>query len=934
MMKKKFISLLFRSIQLCFILGLIVYGTNLFAQSDDDCFMCHEDESLTKVKKGKTISLYMDSKSLDHSVHKGVSCAGCHADLSDGDFPHAEILEKVDCGLCHEDANKEFYRGIHGQALASNAKHAPTCMECHGKTHHILPPSNPNSTTYKMNIPVLCGKCHREGAPVARAYNITEHNIVENYSQGIHGEGLFKNGLIVTATCNNCHGNHLVLPHTNPHSSISTNKIAETCMQCHARIEDVHTKVIRGELWEEKPGAIPACSACHPPHKENVQNIVANMADRSCLKCHGDENIHKTVDGEKVSLKVDRTEMDQHAHKNINCVKCHSDVSAHLDRPCETVGKVDCSSCHAEVSNNYFASGHGKAYFEKDENAPYCTDCHGSHVVISHEDDTSPVFRTEIPRLCGDCHEKDNMAIQEKGLKELDAYADYSTSVHGKGLEEKGLMVTAICTDCHTTHYMLPEDDLNSSVHPDNVPKTCATCHKPIYDEYMTSEHGRHSKTSEGKEHKYPTCVNCHSAHVISDIHQDKFMSEITQQCGSCHEHLAETYFETYHGKAYMLGYNEAARCSDCHGAHNILSVNNPNSMVGIHNIVNTCQSCHPDANERFTGYLTHATHNDKHKYPALYYAFWGMTLLLISVFSFFGLHTLLWLPRSLVERKRHKKPKVDGPQKYIRRFSMIQRITHLFVIVSFLLLVLTGMTLKFAYMDWAKVAATMLGGVKIAGLLHRFGAIITFGYFGFHVIYLFVMKYKYKTPWGKFIFGSESLMFNRQDLRDFWATMKWFVRKGPRPAYGRFTYWEKFDYMAVFWGVAVIGFSGLMLWFPEFFAKFLPGWAVNIAQIIHSDEALLAAGFIFTIHFFNTHFRPESFPMDTVIFTGHAPLDHYKMERPKEFEELEKAGKLEEKIITKEFTKWKMIVVKFFGFFFVAVGIGLVILIIYSLLS
>lgn len=921
-----------RSLKFCFLFFLFFSITSIInAQSDDDCFMCHEDPELTKVIKGKTVSLYMDSKSLDHSVHKGVSCVGCHTDLSDGDFPHAEILEKVDCGTCHEEAKDEFGKGIHGKALAIGNRHAPTCMECHGETHKILPPSNPKSVTYKMNIPILCGKCHKEGAPVARAYNISEHNILENYSKNIHGEGLFKNGLIVTATCNNCHGNHLVLPHTNPNSTISVKNIASTCMQCHARIEDVHTKVIRGELWEEEPGAIPACSDCHPPHRENVQNIVANISDRSCLKCHGKEDVHKMVDGEKVSLLVDRTEMDQHAHKNINCVKCHSDVSAHLKRPCETVDRVDCSACHAEVSNDYFGSGHGRAYFEKDEDAPYCTDCHGTHVVKYKIDESSPVFRTEIPKLCGDCHEKDNMAIQDKNLKELNAYADYSTSVHGKSLANKGLTVTAICTDCHTTHFMLGEDDPKSSIHPDNVPKTCATCHKPIYDEYMLSEHGRHR---DEKDKTYPTCVNCHSAHVISEIDGNQFMLEITQQCGSCHEYLAETYFETYHGKAYLLGYTKAARCSDCHGAHNILNVNNPNSMVGIHNIVNTCQQCHPDANKRFTGYLTHATHNDKYKYPALYYAFWGMTILLISVFTFFGLHTLLWLPRSLMERRKHSKPKMTGKQKFYRRFSYSQRITHLFVIVSFLVLVLTGMILKFAYTDWAKVAADMLGGVRSAGIMHRIGAVITFGYFIFHVFYLIWKKSKSGKSWGKFIFGSESLMFNRQDLRDFWATMKWFMMRGPRPAYGRFTYWEKFDYFAVFWGVAVIGFSGLMLWFPEFFSLFLPGWAINIAQIVHSDEALLASGFIFTIHFFNTHFRPESFPMDTVIFTGYTPLEHYKHERPKEYEEMEKSGKLENRVVEKEFTKWKLNMVRFFGFIFLASGIVLVGLIIYSLLS
>ena len=116
---------------------------------------------------------------------------------------------------------------------------------------------------------------------------------------------------------------------------------------------------------------------------------------------------------------------------------------------------------------------------------------------------------------------------------------------------------------------------------------------------------------------------------------------------------------------------------------------------------------------------------------------------------------------------------------------------------------------------------------------------------------------------------------------------MRWFAGRGPRPLYGRWTYWEKFDYFAVFWGVAIIGSTGLCLWFPEFFTRFLPGWSINVATIIHSDEALLATGFIFTIHFFNTHFRPEKFPIDTVVFTGRMTLEELKHDKPKLYESL-----------------------------------------------
>ncbi|MBV5348556.1 hypothetical protein JZU61_02685, partial [bacterium] len=592
------------------------------------------------------------------------------------------------------DAKDKYFRGIHGRAFLNNEKYAPTCKECHG-THEILKSDDPKSRTYKMNIPILCGSCHKEGAPVARAYNIGEHNILENYSEGIHGQGLYKKGLIVSATCNNCHGNHLILPHTNVSSSTSPKNIAATCMQCHA-------------------------------------------SDNTCLKCHANSDTHKMVDNKAVSLKVEVGDLAASSHKNITCVKCHSDVSIHLSRPCETSGKVDCSACHAEESDIYFASGHGQAYFNKKENAPYCTDCHGTHLVKYKKDESSPVYRASIPKLCGECHKTGGKAVEGTNLKEKDAFHDYSQSVHGRSLSEKGLLSAAVCTDCHTSHFELKESDPRSSVHPKNVAATCGNCHKGIYNEYIASDH---AYREEKGDVKYPTCATCHTAHNMSEVHKDQFMGEITTQCGKCHSKLAESYLETYHGKVYQLGYLQAARCSDCHGAHNIYKIENPKSMVGPENIVATCQQCHADASKKFTGYLTHATHNNKTKFPWLYYTFWAMTGLLVSVFLFFGIHTLLWLPRSIdAMRKKKVHAKEVGEKVYVRRFTRSQSITHIFVIISFLSLAFTGMLLKFAYMDWAKFLVKLIGGAYAAGVVHRFAAVITFGYFTFHVYSLFKM--------------------------------------------------------------------------------------------------------------------------------------------------------------------------------------------------
>jgi cytochrome b subunit of formate dehydrogenase len=392
---------------------------------------------------------------------------------------------------------------------------------------------------------------------------------------------------------------------------------------------------------------------------------------------------------------------------------------------------------------------------------------------------------------------------------------------------------------------------------------------------------------------------------------------------------------ETYHGKAYQLGFYESARCSDCHGAHNILKQENPESMISQANIVGTCAACHDGANAKFASFLSHATHDDDRRLHAAYIF---MTALLLGVFFFFGIHLLMWLPRSIVEvikkrKVKKEKPKTEESKLYFRRFSTNQRITHLFVIVSFLTLALTGMMLKFAHMEWAKFLSNLIGGVHAAGVLHRIGAVITFGYFAFHITNLIKQKRRKRLSLKQFIFHNNSLWFNKQDIKDFVATIKWFVGKGPRPKYGRWTYWEKFDYLAVFWGVAIIGFSGLMLWFPVMFTKIFPGWAINVAQIIHSDEALLAVGFIFTIHFFNTHLRPEAFPMDTVIFTGHMELEHFKHERPREYEELKASGELDKYVSEMKFKKENMRLIRFFGFLFLTLGVALIGFIVYSFL-
>ena len=228
-------------------------------------------------------------------------------------------------------------------------------------------------------------------------------------------------------------------------------------------------------------------------------------------------------------------------------------------------------------------------------------------------------------------------------------------------------------------------------------------------------------------------------------------------------------------------------------------------------------------------------------------------------------------------------------------RFTRLHRTLHACMIVSFITLALTGLSLKFSYTNWAVALSRLLGGFQTAGFIHRTAALVMFGTFIAHLVDLYQRRKHSRTSWRSFLLGPNTMLPIKQDFYEFGATMKWFVGAGPRPQYGRWTYWEKFDYFAVFWGILIIGSTGLTLWFPVFFTRFLPGSFLNVATIIHSDEALLATGFIFTVHFFNTHLRPEKFPMDTTIFTGHMPLAELKRDKPREYAALLASGQLEE---------------------------------------
>lgn len=302
------------------------------------------------------------------------------------------------------------------------------------------------------------------------------------------------------------------------------------------------------------------------------------------------------------------------------------------------------------------------------------------------------------------------------------------------------------------------------------------------------------------------------------------------------------------------------------------------------------------------------------------------------SVMDAPGYETASPVAQELLAAGVHLRPRTVADTREFVRFRFVYRVLHATMIVSFLTLALTGLSLKFSYTAWAPKLSRLFGGFETAGYVHRFAALLMFGTVICHIVRLFRDKRENQATWKAVLFGPNTMVPTKRDGQELIATVKWFVGLGPRPHYGRWTYWEKFDYFAVFWGIIVIGSTGLTLWFPVFFTRFLPGPFINIATIIHSDEALLATGFIFTVHFFNTHLRPEKFPMDTTIFTGQMPLAELKRDKPREYAALVASGELQRHL---EEPQPEVVVkaIRMFAWIALSIGFGVVVWIVYAMI-
>jgi cytochrome b subunit of formate dehydrogenase len=576
------------------------------------------------------------------------------------------------------------------------------------------------------------------------------------------------------------------------------------------------------------------------------------LANKRCLMCHGRDGFSREgADGQPRDLHVDAERFAESVHGARDCVGCHTDIIKVPHRKGVQRG-VGCVQCHLNE-------------WEKVQTG-------------------------------------ENGAESEKLANVVEHIETYMKSMHARPRLDDQSRTNATCHDCHGGHYVKPVDREARSANFMEMPQVCGKCHADELEAYKESVHGKEVAAGNLKA---AVCSDCHSRHGVGPASGESARLEITENCGNCHEAQFETYAATYHGKVTQLGYGQTAKCYDCHGSHQILRLDNPDSKMHAGNRLENCRTCHEGAQAGFITFYPHGTASDRDKYPEMWFAQTFMIGLLLGTFAFFWLHSALWFYREWKDRKEGKnRPHVNiaalglpEGKTHFRRFSRWWRLAHLVGALSIMTLTLTGVAVLFADSSWAPSLMRTLGGPETAGYIHRVGAIGFISVFFIHLVYFAI---RIGRNWRDFDwFGPNSLVPSLTDLQDAVAMFRWFFGLAPRPQLDRFTYWEKFDYWAPFWGMTIIGLSGLVMWFPGPASSFLPGWAFNVAQIVHGEEAFLAAVFLFTVHFFNNHFRPDKFPQDTTMFTGRVPLEIYMHEHRREYERLKASGELDKYLVS-----------------------------------
>jgi len=549
----------------------------------------------------------------------------------------------------------------------------------------------------------------------------------------------------------------------------------------------------------------------------------AGLSNETCLACHGDPQLEAAAAGRTVSLYVDAEAIHASAHGALECVACHRDVAALPHRG--AIARVECTRCHYV------------------ESLP------------------APPGRERVP-----------------------------AGLHQR-VREQGRKGAPTCRDCHGAHDIKPPGAVSSSLGRQGAPATCGACHPRIARDYRESIHGTEALAGNAD---VPGCADCHPEHPGNGRHGVPAIARgsVVATCVACHDDPGlqrryalpagrlVSYLGSYHGAATELGSSRTANCASCHGAHFILPSHDPRSTVNSANLPRTCGACHPGAGVNFAVGAIHLQPSPTQD-RAVFWVRVAYQLfvagLILAFLAYIGLDLLARVRRRFGPAHRLA-PGEQEPQ--FERLTLNQRLQHWTLIASFAALIITGFPLLLPRAEISRGVVTALGGAGARAVIHRGAALLLIALVIYHLAYVLFSR---RGHW-----EFRQLLPGLRDAVNVVHMLGFYFGLTPtRPAFDRYNYIEKFEYLAVAWGSVIMITTGALLWSPLASLAVLPKWLMDVALIVHGWEAILAFLAIIIWHMYNVHWNPSVFPMSRIWLIGKVGLHELRENHPLEWERI-----------------------------------------------
>ncbi|HSM16934.1 MAG TPA: cytochrome b/b6 domain-containing protein [Gemmatimonadales bacterium] len=511
-------------------------------------------------------------------------------------------------------------------------------------------------------------------------------------------------------------------------------------------------------------------------------------------------------------------------------------------------------------------------------------------------------------RYCADCHEVDRLRISVHGPT-IPCLSCHHEDRHRDFPQDSAVAArkrSAICADCHEDVHLSHRDVAEGaplctdchSAHTDPPPAQapgllagrCGSCHAQELADFEAGGHAA-SIALDSPNSDLPTCMTCHPPHPASAEGTGEARQAVTALCVDCHTSdllirrydlprlAAETYARDFHGTTLQFQWRHPSGknqpdvmvCSDCHGAHKV-------GWLDRGQLAPICLDCHKGADERIVGaWLGHEPVGPRHNVAVwavrvMYYVF--IPLVLTGLL----LHVIFDIRHGFVKLLRRETHRASS-KVMVTRFSLVERLEHLLSMVTFTLLVLTGLPQSYPNSGVGNWFIQLWGGIGATRLIHRAAGVLFVTLLVLHVG---------RSVVGAFRKGHVPAMFpEKKDFVDAVQTLRHYLRNAPLPKVGKFDFREKFEYWGLFLGGTLMTVTGFVLLFPEGASQLLPGVVLAIARVMHGLEATFAVLVVVLWHSYGVILRPEVFPLDKSIFTGKISLERLREEHPLEYERI-----------------------------------------------